>query len=263
MMAPEVMEAINIAVAAAIQQSTAAYASGLPQIISEAMKAMKRDNDDGNRMTEKVGDFVEKLTKRTSVFGGDSFQEWKFKTEVGMKAVSELLGNLAKDSEAHMDGPISRSATGWLQERLDLDNMLYYFLTAVTKGEAFDLIKNAGDGSGAEAWRKLCKGYGGRSKGKRVVSDAEVRQSDQGEENGRHTWYGGEVGGRHAQVACGVWREHVGWTQERHSPRDGAGCSGGVHYAASGRQGQLRQDQRDGPQPHRDQERLRPHSYGP
>ena len=47
--------------------------------------------------------------------------------------------------------------------------MLYAFLTAVTKGEAFDLVKNVPDLCGAEAWRKLAKRFGGRTRGKRVV----------------------------------------------------------------------------------------------
>ena len=50
-----------------------------------------------------------------------------------------------------------------------LDGVLYYFLSAVTKGEALDIVRNVNEECGSEAWRKLCLRFGRKSMGKRVA----------------------------------------------------------------------------------------------
>ena len=162
----EVISAIQSAVAAAVAQTTQQFTSAIPAAVVEALRASREERSGGDGGQWKTGDMVEKLVRRTTVFGGEGFQEWKFRAEVGMVAVSAQIGALARAAEIHTNA-ISRGKVD--EDKQGFDSMLYYFLTAITKGEAFDLVKNVSDQCGSEAWRKLCKRYGGKTKGKRVV----------------------------------------------------------------------------------------------
>ena len=127
------------------------------------MKEEKKQNSNG---PGRMGDLVEKLVRRTESFSGEGFLEWRFKTMVSLKAVHADCGRLAEwatgQTRAISVGEIS-------EEQVMTDNILYSFLTAVTKGEAFDLVKNVSNLCGLEAWRKLAKRFGGNTRGKRVV----------------------------------------------------------------------------------------------
>ena len=54
------------------------------------------------------------------------------------------------------------------QDQIDFNSKVYYVLAQRTGGEAFDLVRNVTELNGGEAWRRLCKRFGGRTTGKRV-----------------------------------------------------------------------------------------------
>ena len=120
----------------------------------------------GGMSLGRYGDLVEKLTKRTEVFNGSGFMEWQFRTEVGLRAVSMDGFKLIEWAEAQTTCIALDTAP---ENYKMVDNLIYFFLAAITKGEAFDLVKNVQDRCGAEAWRKLTRRFGGKTKGKRVV----------------------------------------------------------------------------------------------
>jgi hypothetical protein len=151
----QVMAAINASVSMAVTAAVQA-------VFEKFQEDKKKDANGQGRM----GDMVEKLVRRTENFNGENFVEWKFKALVSLRAVNHECGKLA-DWAGERDSAISVGQL--LEGQLLTDNVLYAFLTAVTKGEAFDLVKNVPDLCGAEAWRKLAKRFGGRTRGKRVV----------------------------------------------------------------------------------------------
>ena len=114
------------------------------------------------------GDAVEKLLKRTDGFDGNNFQEWKFRLETSLRATVPEAADLVKWAENESETLDGDSVVLTHHDR-EIDNLVYYFLTAACKGEAFDIVRNVPDTCGAEAWRKLCKRFGAKTRGRKVV----------------------------------------------------------------------------------------------
>ena len=146
----QVMSAISAAVQAVMTQT-------LPVLLEQ----VKGSGKSGGQ-----GDLVEKLVRRTDHFKGEGFAEWRFRALVSWTAIHSDGKALMEWVEGRTTG-VNRSVD-IAEEKRNTDSLMYYFLTAVTHGEAFDIVKNVNDQCGAEAWRRLCKRYGSKTKGKRV-----------------------------------------------------------------------------------------------
>lgn len=130
--------------------------------VSSTVSALLRESPE---CLKSKGD-VEQVVKRTDVFKGENFQDWKFKLEMtvqsaNLKAYSYMQTCEQLDDELDADHDIP-------EESKDFNTKLYYILTQRTSGESFDLVRNVSDLNGGEAWRRLCKRFGGRTTGKRV-----------------------------------------------------------------------------------------------
>ena len=144
---------------------SAAVQAAVAQLVPTLVEQLKGSHGSGSRNVQ--GDLVEKLVKRTDHFDGTGFTEWRFRAQVSWTAV-HLDGKALMDWAEEKSAGISRTAD--IQEtQRGTDSLLYFYLAAVTKGEAFDLVKNVTDQCGAEAWRKICKRFGSKTKGKRVL----------------------------------------------------------------------------------------------
>lgn len=106
------------------------------------------------------------MTKKLDSFNGTGFADWKFKLQMAMQSFSseahQFLG-WAENLGAEIDSDVDIT-----DDQKPLCERLYFVLAQMTTGEAFDLVRNAPELNGAEAWRRLCKRYGGKTTGKRV-----------------------------------------------------------------------------------------------
>ena len=116
----------------------------------------------------RAGDAVEKLLKRTEAFDGNNFQDWKFRVETNLMPVLEEAAKLVKWAENEND-PLDDADVMEENFSESTDKAVYYFLTSACKGEAFDIVRNVAGTCGAEAWRKLCKRFGAKTRGRKVV----------------------------------------------------------------------------------------------
>ena len=135
----------------------------LTQKLIDLQKSVAGSKDGGRQ-----GDAVEKLLKRTESFDGNNFQDWKFCVETNMRAVLLDGAAILKHSE-HATGDIAEKDLIDFNLDVNVDKILFHFLTAVCKGEAFDIVRNVPGGLGAEAWRRLCRRFGAKTRGKNVV----------------------------------------------------------------------------------------------
>ena len=108
---------------------------------------------------------VDTTVKRMDKFGKDNFADWKFKLEVGLRGSHSRLAELLKWAEEH-DGSIDVDLMS--EEDAALNHNLYLILAQVTMEEAFDVVKNVEGQNGAEAFRRLCRRFSGRTRGKRL-----------------------------------------------------------------------------------------------
>lgn len=132
----------------------------------ETLKDEKKGGGDGTR---KQGDAVDKLLKRTDNFEGTNFQDWKFRVETSFRPLVPGATKLLKWAEKEPT-PIDQLSVDEQEGITDgTDELIYYFLTAACKGEAFDIVRNVPEEHGAEAWRKLCKRFGAKTRGRKVV----------------------------------------------------------------------------------------------
>ena len=132
--------------------------------IASTIQAMMRDGGTPGRRGH--DDALEKLTKKLDSFNGTGFADWKFKLQMAMQSFSseahQFLG-WAENLGAEIDSDVDIT-----DDQKPLCERLYFVLAQMTTGEAFDLVRNAPELNGAEAWRRLCKRYGGKTTGKRV-----------------------------------------------------------------------------------------------
>ena len=109
---------------------------------------------------------VENIIKRQDKFVKDRFQDWKFRLEMAAKGNSVVLARLMKWAEERdVAVDLTTDISGEDQE---LNYNLYYILAQLCEGEAFDVVKNVPDQNGAEAYRKLCRRFLGKTRGKRL-----------------------------------------------------------------------------------------------
>ena len=144
-------------------QTLRADNAGLTQQLIDLQKSVAGSKDGGRQ-----GDAVEKLLKRTETFDGNNFQDWKFRVETNMRAVLLDGAAILKQSE-HATGDIAEKDLINFNLDVNVDKILFYFLAAACKGEAFDIVRNVPGGLGAEAWRRLCRRFGAKTRGKKVV----------------------------------------------------------------------------------------------
>ena len=109
---------------------------------------------------------VENIIKRQDKFVKDRFQDWKFRLEMAAKGNSVVLARLMKWAEER-DAAVDLT-TDISGEDQELNYNLYYILAQLCEGEAFDVVKNVPDQNGAEAYRKLCRRFLGKTRGKRL-----------------------------------------------------------------------------------------------
>ena len=133
---------------------------------------------------------VDTVVKRTEKFGGN-FQDWKFRLDMArqeeLREAPHFLG-VAQD-EVVFVAPCEKVT----EENRGYNANLCHFLSQRTEEEAFDVVTNVMGQKGGEAWRKLCRRFSAKVRGKRLHR---VRKcvNDDGEEAQRGDWHVGEVG---------------------------------------------------------------------
>ena len=108
------------------------------------------------------------LLKRTKTLDENTFQDWKFRAETNMRAVL-LDGTKVLTQNKHATGDIEGNGLEGNNVDVNVDKILFYFLAAACMSEAFDIVCNVRGGLGAEAWRRLCRRYRAKIRGKKVV----------------------------------------------------------------------------------------------
>ena len=109
---------------------------------------------------------VDTVVKRTDKFCGSGFQDWKFRMEMAVRGSCGRLHDFmewAEEQELYID-PV----TSVTEENSGYNSNLYCVLAQRTEGEAFDVVKNVASQNGGEAWRKLCRRFSGKTRGKRL-----------------------------------------------------------------------------------------------
>ena len=81
----------------------------------------------------------------------------------------ELDGAAILKQREHATGGITEKDLIDFNLHVNVDKILFYFLAAACKGEAFHIVRNVPGGLGAEAWRRLCRRFGAKTRGKKVV----------------------------------------------------------------------------------------------
>ena len=111
--------------------------------------------------------------------GGDKdWGDWPIVFRSYAAAVSNVLGTWMPWSEAQ-DVIVMNEALG-SQEAIGASRQLYYILIMLTRHGALDIVVNAGQGNGLEAWRKLCIRYEPKSRMKHTHILAELIHWDFG-----------------------------------------------------------------------------------
>ena len=135
-------------------QTLRAENDGLKQDLLDLRKSVAGSKDGSWR-----GDAAEKLLKRTETFDGNNLQCWKFRVETNMRAVL-LDGAAILTQSAHATGDITEHDLKENNLDVNVDKILFCFLAAACKSEAFDIVRNVfgclrlGDGSAAVTERK-------------------------------------------------------------------------------------------------------------
>jgi hypothetical protein len=109
---------------------------------------------------------TENIVKRQDKFSKDKFADWKFRLEMAARGNSIVLANLLKwaeerETSVNHDTDIS-------EKDKEVNYNLYIILAQLCEGEAFDIVKNVSDQNGAEAYRRLCRRFLGKTRGKRL-----------------------------------------------------------------------------------------------
>ena len=145
----------------AIQESVA-------MALSEALKQMQMANVGAgtNPGAKGMRETVDTVVKRTDKFTKDGFHDWKFRIEMSVKGSCGKLHEFmqwAEGQELFID-----PETSVPEPDRGYNANLYYILAQRTDGEAFDVVKNVMNQNGGEAWRKLCRIFSGKTRGKRL-----------------------------------------------------------------------------------------------
>jgi hypothetical protein len=151
----QLMEAIQksvaMAVSAAVQEMMKAGAGG-GTVAGPKMLTMQQ--------------ITENIIKRQDKFSKDKFADWKFRLEMAARGNSIVLANLLKWSE-NRDTAVDHD-TDIAEKDKEVNYNLYIILAQLCEGEAFDIVKNVSDQNGAEAYRRLCRRFLGKTRGKRL-----------------------------------------------------------------------------------------------
>ena len=124
--------------------------------------------DDGGRSLGEgrmLREVVDTVVKRTETICGSGFQDRRFRMEMAVRRSCGRLHDFtewAEDQELYID-PV----TNVTEENSAYNSNLHYVLARRTEGEAFDVVKNVAGQNGGEAWRKPCRGFSGKTQGKR------------------------------------------------------------------------------------------------
>ena len=123
--------------------------------------------------TDLSGKFITRLLAGVPQFQGKSegFRDWKFRIENNARdfdvAVVKML--MWAEKETH-EIALEPPPAGWDQAWTQFNTSVYNALVQRLDGEAFDIIRNVGEANGAEAWRKICTRYNGKTIGKQLQS---------------------------------------------------------------------------------------------
>ena len=85
------------------------------------------------------------------------WKDWPIVFRAYMGAAVPLLKDLMKDAEASDAPKLNVSLSN--DDEMAASQQLYFVLIMQTKGEPLDIVVNAGNGEGLEAWRLLCLRY--------------------------------------------------------------------------------------------------------
>ena len=122
-----------------VEQAVGAAMTQFSQLFQQQTSAQSSPSDSRG----KVGDLLEKLAKRTTIFDGQGFQEWKFKTEISMRAINPQLKDLTHAATQQTDEiDPDLYFTGDLEQFRELDNTLYYFLVLSNDLSYFLILPN-------------------------------------------------------------------------------------------------------------------------
>jgi hypothetical protein len=130
------------------------------------MKQMQASGLKAGHKTTTLQQTVDTTVKRMDKFSKDGFQDWKFRLEMAVKGSSGRLAAVlswAESQEVSIDPETSVQA-----EDHELNDNLYYILAQLAEGEALDVVKNVPGQNGGEAWRKLCRHFSAKTRGKRL-----------------------------------------------------------------------------------------------
>ena len=136
---------------------------GLTQQLIDLQKSVAGSQGGGRQ-----GDAAEKLLKRTEMFDGNNFQDWKFRVETNMRAVLLDGAAILKQTE-HASRDIAEKGLTDSHLNVNVDKTSFYFMAAACKSGVFDIVRNVPGGLGAEAWRRLCRRFGAKTGGNKVV----------------------------------------------------------------------------------------------
>ena len=133
--------------------------------VATTMKEMATATGGGGGRPHTLQQVVDTTVKRMDRFAKDGFTDWRFKLEMGLRGCMPRLAEILKWSE-EQDGVIDSDLMS--EEDQGLNHNLYIILAQITTEEAFDVVKNVENHNGVEAFRRLCRRFSGRTRGKRL-----------------------------------------------------------------------------------------------
>jgi hypothetical protein len=146
-----IQKSVSMAVSAAVQEMMKAGVGGGPTACPKGLTMQQ---------------IAEIIVKRQDKFNKDKFADWKFRLEMAARGNSVILANLLKWSEER-ESQVNHE-TDISERDKEVNYNLYCILAQLCEGEAFDIVKNVEDQNGAEAYRRLCRRFLGKTRGKRL-----------------------------------------------------------------------------------------------
>jgi hypothetical protein len=150
---------------ASVEQRMEVIQQAVSAAVAAAMREMGPAGGGGSGRPQSMQQVVDTTIKRMDRFVKEGFADWKFKLEMGLRGCHPRMAEILKYAE-EQDGPIDVDLME--EEDQGTNHNLYIILAQITGEEAFDVVKNVEGQNGAEAFRRLCRRFSGKTRGKRL-----------------------------------------------------------------------------------------------
>ncbi len=150
---------------ASVEQMMEVIQQAVSAAVAAAMREMGPAGGGGSGRPQSMQQVVDTTIKRMDRFVKEGFTDWKLKLEMGLRGCHPRMAEILKYAE-EQDGPVDVDLME--EEDQGTNHNLYIILAQITGEEAFDVVKNVEGQNGAEAFRRLCRRFSGKTRGKRL-----------------------------------------------------------------------------------------------